>query len=311
MTLPQDTTLFWTLAAVLAAVGLAFVLLPLLRPASAEGGARRRTLAVLLAVTLPALAIGLYLRLGQPETLQATAEGPAAAPAEGPAEEQETMASPHGPETAELEARVKARPDDGEAWLLLGQRYVLADRPQDAESALKRATELLPENASAWSAYAEALALARGANMEGEPMEAVYRALELDGKDEKGLELAGLYHFSRGGYGQAAYYWNRLARILPEGTPFAMEMAAAAREARRRAMAGLGVTLGEVGPREGAPDGGDTATALPGAGSPMEAAPAGGTPADPAPGPVEGPPSGAVSAGPAAPPASEPSSPSL
>ncbi len=304
MTLPQDTTLFWTLAVALAMAGLAFVLIPLLRRAPAEGGARRRTLAVLLAVTLPALAIGLYLRLGQPETLQATAQAPAPAPVE-----EEPLVSPHGPEAAELEAQLKDQPDDGEAWLLLGQRYVLADRPQDAEAALKRATELLPENASVWSAYAEALALARGANMEGEPMEAVYRALELDGKDEKGLELAGLYHFSRGGYGQAAYYWNRLARILPEGSPFAMEMAAAAREARRRAMSGLGVTLGEVGPREGAAAAGDTPEGLPSDGGPAQPVSPDAPAAGPVAAPAEGSSSGAVSAGPASPPAAEPSRP--
>ncbi|MCU0936057.1 MAG: tetratricopeptide repeat protein [Gammaproteobacteria bacterium] len=307
MTLPQDTPLFWTLAAALAVVGLAFVLLPLLRRRPDEGG-RRRTLAVLLAVTLPTLALGLYLALGQSGGPNTSAEAPAAAPV---AEQEELVASPHGPETGELEARVRERAEDGEAWLLLGQRYVLADRPQDAETALKRATELLPENASVWSAYAEALALARGADLDGEPMQAVYRALELDGKDEKGLELAGLYHFSRGGYGQAAYYWNRLARTLPEGSPFAMEMAAAAREARRRAMSGLGVTLGEVGPREGAAPAGDTPQGPPSDGGPAQPAPPDAPAADPVAAPAEGSSSGAVSAGPGLAPAAGPSRPPL
>nr|MCU0842997.1 tetratricopeptide repeat protein [Thiobacillaceae bacterium] len=163
MTLPQDTPLFWTLVAALAAVGLAFVLFPLLRRRSAEGGSRR-LLAVLLAVTLPTLALGLYLALGHPGGAETAAEAPAAVTVPEP---EEAMASPHGPETGALEAQVRDRPDDGEAWLLLGQRYVLADRPQDAEGALKRATELLPEDARVWSAYAEALALARGADLDG------------------------------------------------------------------------------------------------------------------------------------------------
>ena len=267
MTMPRETILFWVLAAALVVVGLAFILAPLLRrrDAAEAGGTARGRLALLLAVLVPAAAIGLYVFLSRVEpprpaaepavgaSAEATAavspgEATAAAPVPGtPAVPGgEGAALPAEPTLPELEARVQERPDDGEGWLLLGRHYVQAERAEDAVRALKRATELLPEQASAWSAYAEAIAMARGTDLEGEPMALVYKALELDVTDPKALELAGLHHFSKGNYKQAGFHWKRLLRVLPEGTPFAEEIASAAREARRRAEAGLGVTLGET-----------------------------------------------------------------
>ncbi len=283
MTMPRETILFWVLAAALVAVGLAFILAPLLRRRDAEdtGGKARRPLALLLTALVPAAAIGLYVFLSRmepprpaaepvpgasaeatpavspseatvaaplPGAPTATLEGAPVAPAEG------TPAAPGGegaaqaaePTLTQLEARVQERPDDGEGWLLLGQRYVQLERAGEAVEALKRATELLPEKAGAWSAYAEAMAMERGTDLDGEPMATVYKALELDVKDPKALELAGLYHFSKGNYKQAGFYWTRLLRVLPEGTPFAEEIESAAREARRRGESGLGVTLGET-----------------------------------------------------------------
>lgn len=283
MTMPRETILFWVLAAALVVVGLAFILAPLLRrgDATEAGGTARGPLALLLAILVPVAAIGLYVYLSRvepprpaaepalgasaeataavspglataaapvPGTPVAVAEGASGVPAEGtPAVPGgEGAAPPAEPTLPELEARVQERPDDGEGWLLLGQRYVQLERAGEAVEALKRATELLPEKAGAWSAYAEAMAMERGTDLDGEPMATVYKALELDVKDPKALELAGLYHFSKGNYKQAGFYWTRLLRLLPEGTPFAEEIASAAREARRRAEAGLGVTLGET-----------------------------------------------------------------
>lgn len=252
MTMPRETILFWVLAAALVVVGLAFILVPLLRrgDAAEAGGTARGPLALLLAILVPVAAIGLYVYLSRVESPRPVAEPALGTSAEAPAEvspgEATGTAPPAEPTLPELEARVREHPDDGEGWLLLGRHYVQAERAEDAVRALKRATELLPEQAGAWSAYAEAIAMARGTDLEGEPMEIVYKALELDVKDPKALELAGLHHFSKGNYKQAGFYWTRLLRLLPQGTPFAEEIASVAREARRRAEAGLGVTLGET-----------------------------------------------------------------
>ncbi len=91
MTMPRETILFWVLAAALVAVGLAFILAPLLRRRDAEdtGGKARRPLALLLTALVPAAAIGLYVFLSRMEPPR-----PAAEPVPGASAEATPAVSP-------------------------------------------------------------------------------------------------------------------------------------------------------------------------------------------------------------------------
>jgi len=292
MTVFEEATVFWSLVALLVALGLGFVLPPLLRggrrepgagPAGVNEGVYRDQLAELdadlqagaltrdqyqtartelaerlalelhpeptpaagstagasrrvawaVVVVLPTLALALYLTLGDREALVA----PRAPSAVEIADPPPALALDTAVDLPALEARVREKPDDGEGWFLLGREYVSLERPQDAVSAFEAATARLPDDARVWSGYAEALGLVSGGGLDGRPMEMVYRALDLDSQDEKALELAGIYHYQHGNYGQAAYYWRYLARLLPADSPLAREIAAAAADARSRARA--------------------------------------------------------------------------
>lgn len=203
----------------------------------ASGGGRWRV-AVPLAVLMPALAVTLYLALGTPAALHAEGGASPDAPvAAGPAGAGEGPAQAIGARTDELEARVKAVPEDGEAWLLLAGAYATLERYSEAVPAYARATELRPQDARAWSGYAEALAVTQGHSLDGRPLELIYKALELDGNDPKGLELLGISNYQRGNYTQAAYYWRRLLRQLPEESPYAMDIRGAIADATGRARA--------------------------------------------------------------------------
>ena len=295
MTVFEGATLFWSLVALLVALGLGFVLPPLLRggrrepgagPAGVNEGVYRDQLAELdadlqagaltrdqyqtartelaerlalelhpepapaagstagasrrvawgVVVVLPSLALALYLTLGDREALVA----PRAPSAVEIADPPPAVAPETAVDLPTLEGRVREKPDDGEGWLLLGREYVSLERPQDAVRAFEAAAARLPDDARVWSGYAEALGLVSG-GLDGRPMETVYRALDLDSQDEKALELAGIYHYQHGNYGQAAYYWRYLSRLLPADSPFAREMAAAAADARSRARAAFEV----------------------------------------------------------------------
>ena len=224
-------------------------------PAAGPRSLPSRGVAWALALLLPVLAAALYLTLGTPEALVGDSRAAGGAPSSG-----EPVAGEPGEaleRTLEsLEAGVQERPADGEGWLLLGQRYVEVDRPTEAVKAFARACEFLPEDSRAWSGRAEALALSRGGTLDGEPMEMVYKALDLDSNDGKALELAGIYHFSHEDYGQAAYYWRWLLRQLPEDSPVREQIGAAEAEARRRARAVVEPPAGEAaGPVQPSPGG--------------------------------------------------------
>lgn len=252
---PANPAVFWILSAGLAGLALALVLPPLLRrtppgppaepapgtgPGVAPGEAGRddgrgRGAGYLLAGLVPACALGVYLLVGSPGAVTAQ---PAQAPE--PLEEAEAeSAAALRERLPALQARVRENPQDGEAWALLARTLGSLGEFAEAVPAYAEATRLLPESAPAWSGYAEALAISRGHVLDGEPYQMALKAVELDMNDLKGLELLGIYHFQQGSYGQAAFYWRRLARLLPPDSPFGQDIAGAAAEATARARAAL------------------------------------------------------------------------
>lgn len=211
-------SLFWAGLAAMVGVALAFVLAPLLR-----GGASKR--AVLgLAMLVPAVAIGMYAWLGNPGALLA----PRASVQEaGATQGQHDVLSMIGA----LEEKLKASPDDVSGWLMLARSYEAMERYPEAGQAFERVTQLAPGDARGWSGMAEVIAVLQGHRLEGRPRDLVRKALELNAKDEKGLELAGIAEFQAGNFAQAAFYWRQLIKMLPPDSDYTRELEAAANEA--------------------------------------------------------------------------------
>ena len=219
---------FWVIATALAAAAAALVAVPLFKGSS-------RRIAVLLAVLLPAAAVGVYLLVGSP------AANVGAAPNGSPVTAAGTEV-PAGHSEAEIEAliakqkaHVETSPEDAAAWAALGLTYSGLDRWKEAEEAFAKAYALQPKEALIVSAYAEALAINAGRDLSGRPMQLVREALELAAQDPKALELAGINAFQNEEYSKATYYFRQLLKVLPEDSSYAADIAGALREAKRRA----------------------------------------------------------------------------
>jgi len=185
---------------------------------------------------VPALALGLYLVVGEPGFVLKVA-------AADQAEEQrqrkmqealERLEAQVGQALAELEQAVRDNPDDGIAWTYLANAHIARDGWEEAESAYARAYELLPENAAVLSGYAETLAVNAGRDLSGRPIELVREALLLDPMDQKALELAGIHAYQNEEFTTASYHWNQALQLLPEDSPAYAELAAMVRSARIR-----------------------------------------------------------------------------
>jgi cytochrome c-type biogenesis protein CcmH len=88
-------------------------------------------------------------------------------------------------------------------------------RHDEAADAYAKAAVRAPHDASLLADLADALAMARGQSLEGEPEKLVLRALELEPANLKALALAGTAAFERKDYAAAATYWQRMLPHVP------------------------------------------------------------------------------------------------
>ena len=119
---------------------------------------------------------------------------------------------------AKLAKRLEQNPDDAPGWSMLARSYMMLERFSEAASAYDRVTALNANNADGWADYAEALALANGQNLAGKPTDAINRALKIDPKNQKALDLAGSAAFQANDYKKAIEYWQKLLALLPAGS---------------------------------------------------------------------------------------------
>jgi cytochrome c-type biogenesis protein CcmH len=101
---------------------------------------------------------------------------------------------------------------------MLGRSYMSMERYAEGASAYEHATALNSSDANAWADYAEASAMANGQRLAGKPTDAINRALQIDPKHQKSLDLAGSAAFQAGDYKKAIEYWQKLLVLLPPGS---------------------------------------------------------------------------------------------
>jgi len=188
-----------------------------------------RGVAIVLALAIPLCAVGLYFMVGNPQAL---------APAD---------ATSHGVSAQQIQAmvnrlaeRLKANPDDGPGWVMLGRSYGTLGRFDEAASAFANAVERMPNNADVLADYADTLAMTQGGRLQGKPEEIIERALKIDPDNPKALALAGTVAFEKKDYRTAVDYWEHLLRLVAEDAEFARSVSASIAEARQLGNLGSG-----------------------------------------------------------------------
>jgi cytochrome c-type biogenesis protein CcmH len=109
--------------------------------------------------------------------------------------------------------------------------------PQAAE-AYAKAAERSPRDPQLLADFADALAMARGQTLQGEPEKLVLRALAIDPNNLKALALAGTAAYERKDYAKAADLWSRMLPLVPAGSEDAQAITQNVTEARQ--LAGIG-----------------------------------------------------------------------
>jgi len=187
--------------------------------------------AILLAVLLPLAGFGLYAWRGTPKALDPAARVPVPTDAAMGMPAIEKM-------VAQAEAKLRDNPKDVDTWTMLARSYATLQRWPEAWKAYQFAAELKPDDAGLMAGQAEALAVTKGGALQGEPLLLVKRALQIDPRNPKALELAAAGAFQGKDFARAASFLERLQAELDNDDPFKQEVLATLNKARQLAQGG-------------------------------------------------------------------------
>ena len=191
---------------------------------SATVPGRSKTLAMVLSVLLPLAAVGLYMKIGNPNAF-------------APQSAHGAMSDMGTPRTAaaisSLEQKVKENPSDGESLLLLARAYMEAERYTESTIVFDKLTQSIGDEAWIWADYADAQAMAQGQTLRGKPTELINKALAIDSNQAKALALAGSAAMERGDFPAAIQYWQKLRMQLPSESEDAKMIDSGLAEARQ------------------------------------------------------------------------------
>jgi len=182
-------------------------------PESAPSRGASRRLIVTLALAVPLCAAALYYAVGDPRSIDA------------PVQNLEAMVE-------RLAAHLRENPDDAAGWKLIGRAYASMNRHAEAADAYAKAAVRAPRDAQLLADLAEALAMARGRSLEGEPEKLLERALALEPDNLKALALAGTAAFGRRDYRAAVRHWEKMVPLVPRDSEEGRSIQASVDEAK-------------------------------------------------------------------------------
>lgn len=113
-----------------------------------------------------------------------------------------------------LAQKMKENPSDSEGWIMLARSYKVLKRYPEAVEALRKARNLMGEQAEILLQLTDVIAMEKGGTLLGEPTELVATALEIDPNNEMALWLFGLANAENSKFNEAIGYWQNCKRII-------------------------------------------------------------------------------------------------
>lgn len=148
------------------------------------------------------------------------------------------LEQPRPDNLGELERHLQRNPGDARAWAIYAR--VRAERGEfaAAESAYAQAVSARGRVAldpTIWCEYAEAVAMGNGGRLIGRPETLIARALQLNPRHPRALEMAGSAAIEQERYVEALQHWEQLLELLPVDAPQHAELLSAVERLRLRA----------------------------------------------------------------------------
>jgi len=236
---------FYIAAAVMIAVALVLLLLPLIRHGRRLNHSRSVfVLTLLIAFVLPLATAGLYLTVGTPRALDGV-------------QTQAQTAMNIDDAVASLRAHLASTPNDQQGWMLLAETTAAMHQPTEARDAYDHVLKLAPNNTVAMVGWAEADSIARpDHHIQGRARELLQQAVQLQPDSQRGLWLLGISQFQDGQYADAASTWRILKPLLDPGSQVAQAVTQQIALAEARASGAPSSTTSSTPPAKSAAENG-------------------------------------------------------
>jgi cytochrome c-type biogenesis protein CcmH len=178
-------------------------------------------------------AVALYLLVGNSAAFSGAATTAQPAPFAGDSQGNPQMSQQQIEANVGLLAkRLEQNPGDVEGWIMLARSYMTLQKYTDATSAYSKAAALKTNDADLLADYAFAMAMANGRQLQGQPLELVKKALQIDPQNAKALDLAGTAEFQARNYKQAIDYWQKVLARTPADSELARTLSQNINEAK-------------------------------------------------------------------------------
>lgn len=176
-------------------------------PASPQSAWRRRAAGAAAAVIVPAVALGLYLKLGSPDV---------PGQAVFARSDDQSIASL----VSQVEEHLARSPNDGAGWEVIAPVYLRLGRFDDAVVARRKAIALVGDSPARESALGEALVAAADGVVTDEAKVAFEHAVAGDAQNAQARYFLGLADEQDGNREAAAAKWRALLKDAPPNAPW-------------------------------------------------------------------------------------------
>lgn len=173
----------------------------------------------LVGLATPALAVGLYLQLGDPNAINGVAPT-----AINDQQVQQMVDS--------LAAKLQANPDNPKGWAMLARSYKVMGRLEDAKQAFEKAGDYVHTDPDVLLDYAALLGMLNGSKLEGRAAQLIDEVLTLSPDHPNGLMMSGISAYQRADYAAAVKQWERLLGQLDPNSADAQQIQANVDDAR-------------------------------------------------------------------------------
>ena len=164
--------------------------------------------AVLVAVTLPLSAVGMYMWVGEPDALN-----PMAVQSNDKVDPTQLLQMAES-----LAQKLNDKPDNLQGWVMLGRTYRTLEKFDASVQAYDRALKLSADDDLKLERV-EVLAMKSQGNFEGEPWNVIRDILQRDPQNYGALLMAGSASYSHEKFADALKYWQQARKPLAADNP--------------------------------------------------------------------------------------------